>query len=106
MGQSGPIGDGRIDIVDVGNVDLAVVAHDGAGHVAAADLELRVCNAGADAFRAFAKADGFGPAITLGDMDGGARRVEQAGTGFGDLVQRAFGIARGAGDGAQNFGTG
>ena len=55
---------------------------------------------------AVTEAIGLSPLAVLGEEDRGARGAEQAGTGFGDLLQRMTGIAGGAGDGAQDFGAG
>jgi hypothetical protein len=63
-------------------------------------------DAGADPFRTGTDANDLRPAVTLRDMDGRARRAEQAHGGFGDLDQRALGIAGGAGDGLQDIGAG
>src|SRR5204863_6360563 len=79
IGQTRPIRYREIDIVDVGNVNLAVLGNDGARHVAATDLELGVRNARADALRTVAETDGFCPAVAFGDMNGGAWSAEQAG---------------------------
>jgi hypothetical protein len=56
--------------------------------------------------RAGADADHPGPFATAGDIEGDAGGAEQARGGLGDLLQRPLGVARGAGDGAEDFGAG
>src|SRR5437899_2265981 len=56
--------------------------------------------------RAGTDADHPGPFVTTGDIERDARGAEQASGGLGDLLQRALGIARRVGDGAQDFGAG
>ncbi|MEY9528685.1 hypothetical protein ABIF70_009826 [Bradyrhizobium japonicum] len=104
--HAGPVGDGRIDIVEIGDMNLPVLGHDGAGHVAAADLELGERHAGADAHGAVADPDHPGPPVAFRNVNGGARRAEQMHGRFRDLLQRALRIARGVGDGAQDLHAG
>lgn len=108
MGQAWPVGDLGVEIVKVGDMDLPVLRDDCARRVSATDPHLCFIEARADLFRTFADTYDLGPAdpVGVGDPDGGTRRAKQARAGFGDLVQRAFGIARGAGDGAEDFGGG
>ena len=75
--HAGPVGDGRIDIVEIGDMNLPVLGHDGAGHVAAADLELGERHAGADAHGAVTDTDHPGPPVAFRNVNGGARRAEQ-----------------------------
>ena len=106
IGQARPVGNRGIDIVEIGHVDLAVLGDDRARHVPAADPQLCFRDACADPFRAVTDPYDLGPAIALGDLDGGAGRAKQAHGGLGDLVERAISIARSAGDGAQDVGAG
>src|SRR5437879_7207847 len=55
--------------------------------------------------RAGTDADHPGPLVTASDIERDARSAEQARSGLGDLLQRALGIARRVGDGAQDFGA-
>ena len=101
--QAGPVGDCRIEIVQIGNVDLPVLAKHRSGQIAPADPEFGRRKLRADTLRARADADHPGPFVTAGDIKRDARSAEQAGGGLGDLLQRLFGIARCAGDSAQDF---
>jgi hypothetical protein len=103
--QTGPVGDCGIDIVYIGNVNLPVFEDDRPGQVASANPQLRRRNFQADSFRAGTDVDRPAPFAAAGDTKRDARSAEQAGGGLGDLLQRQFGIARGAGDGAQDFGA-
>src|SRR5437588_2305666 len=55
--------------------------------------------------RAGTDADHPGPLVTASDIERDARSAEQARGGLGDLLQRALGIARRVGDGAEDFGA-
>ena len=103
--QAGPISNRRIDMVEVGNVDLPVLAQYRAGQVVALNIELCIGKLRADGFRGGTDTDGPSPSAVPGDMQRDAWRAEQARGGLGDLLQRLFGVARRARDGTQDFGT-
>jgi hypothetical protein len=103
--QAGPVGDCGIDIEYIGNMDLPIFAQHGAGQVVASNPQLRRRDLGDDAFRSGTDGDLPAPLVMAGDAQRNARSAEQARGGLGDLSQRPLGIARGAGDGAEDFGA-
>jgi hypothetical protein len=93
-------------MVEIGNVNLPVLADQLARKVAAADPKLFRRKFRMNVLRAGADAIAPRPLSVLGDRDADARRPEQAGGGLGDLLQRPVGIFRGFGNGAQDLGGG
>ncbi len=86
-------------------MDLPVFEQHRTGQVPRANSHLRRRKLGVDAFRAGADADRPAPLFIFGDPDPDALTAEQACGGLRDLLQRPLGIARRAGDGAQDFGA-
>jgi hypothetical protein len=91
-------------MVEIGNVNLPVLADELAREVAPADPKLFRRKFRMDALGAGADAISPRPLSVLSDRDADARRPEQAGGGLGDLLQRPVGIFRGFGNGAQDLG--
>ena len=106
VGEAGPIGHRRIEMIEVRNVKLPVLADHRARHVSAADPDVRQWNGRSDTLRAVAKAVSLSPFAVLDELNRHAGRAEQTGAGFRDLLQRPPGIAWGTCNGAQDFGGG
>ena len=106
-GRSRPICERVVEVVEIRQMDLPVFADDRARQVAAADgpTNGRVGKEIAtDLLCAFADADRQFELATFGNVEGHADGAEQPRRGLGDLAQRAVGVARGGGNGAQNVG--
>src|SRR5579872_5339909 len=72
-----------INVLDVGQMDLSILAIDHSRHVVAADLELRSRYCRRNAPRSFADIDDVAPLVArTGDADGHGRGGEQTLGGF------------------------
>ena len=74
-------------MIEVGNVNLPVLRNYCAGHVPASDSNFRERNGRPDRSCAVAKAIRFAPFAVVGELNRNAGSTEQAGTGFGDVLQ-------------------
>src|SRR6266404_7496719 len=75
--QAGPVGNRGIDVVDIGQMNLPVLAERSTRQAVAADPKLVHGNFGADAFRACAVMDDLAPFVALGNKDADAGGLEQ-----------------------------
>jgi hypothetical protein len=91
--------------LSIWQVDLAVLGERCAGQAVASDAQLGHGDFCADSFRARTVVNDPPPRITLGDKNRNAGSFEEALCRLGDPMQRLLGIARGAGDGAKDFGA-
>ncbi len=101
-----PVGHLGIDIVEIRNMDLPVLAEYRSGQVAASGTTLFLRHRGGDALGAGAEPDRKAPLVTVGDPDRNARSIKQPRRGLGDPLQRCRRVAGGVGDGAEDIGTG
>src|SRR5215212_4373903 len=92
-------------MIKVGNVNLPVLRNYYAKHVPASDANVRERNGRPDTSGAVAKAIRFAPFAVVDELNRDAGSTEQAGTGFGDVLQRPCSVPRSARDRAQDFGA-
>jgi hypothetical protein len=106
VGKAGPIRHRGIDTVEVRNVNLPVLGDHGARHIRAANTDCRQRHRRSNAKGAGPKTVRLSPLCALDELDRDAGSAKQTRTGLCDLLQRPPGVARGACDGAQDFGAG
>ncbi len=101
----GPMRHAGIDMIEVGNMDLPIFPEHRSREVVAAKAGSLDGYPGPDPLRTGAVVDRLAPTFALHQHHRHAGGAEQTCRGFGDLLQRLIGIARGVGDGTQDFGA-
>jgi hypothetical protein len=104
--RTGPVGDRGIDVIEVRDVDLAVLGNHRAGQIPPSDPGCCQRQGRTNQLRAAAETKGVGPLAVFGKHDGDAGGAEQPRGGLCDLLQRRLGIARYTRDRAQDVGAG
>ena len=104
MRQAGPVGHLGGQIVEVGNMNLAIVSDNPSGQVGSPDRAHLQRQCRTDAFGTGAEAVGLRPFTVFGEKQRDAGSAEQPSAGFGDLPQRLICISGSAGNRAQDFG--
>ncbi|MBA7467263.1 hypothetical protein ES707_02477 [subsurface metagenome] len=99
----GPMRHGRIDVVEVRNVNLTVFAKHRARQIVCEQSPLFGWYVAVNAKRTGAEIDRLAPVLAFRQPDRDARAAEQARGGFGDQVQQLVVVAGEIGDGAQDF---